>query len=112
MRIRLNLQARAHTKRIGCLRLADSSGKAVRARGAQGRVAGVLDLTGLDPLTAVIQGSWSTDNSGNDILVNGVSTGNTSPSFGGFTSFNLAGNTAGASRGALSGSVTINGQPP
>lgn len=38
-----------------------------------------FDLTGLNPNTAVIQGRWSTDNTGLDILINGTSTGNTIP---------------------------------
>ncbi len=50
-----------------------------------------FDLTGFDPSTVLIEGSWSTDNSGNDILVNGQSTGNTSPGFNGFTDFTLSG---------------------
>jgi hypothetical protein len=50
-----------------------------------------FDLTGFDPSSVLIEGSWSTDNSGNDILVNGQSTGNTSPGFGGFTDFTLSG---------------------
>jgi uncharacterized repeat protein (TIGR01451 family) len=35
-----------------------------------------VDLTGLDPTTAVIAGQWATDNDGLDILLNGNSTGN------------------------------------
>lgn len=50
-----------------------------------------FDLTGLDPSSVLIEGSWSTDNSGNDILINGQSTGNTSTGFGGFTDFTLSG---------------------
>jgi hypothetical protein len=34
-----------------------------------------FDLTGFDPLTAVLNGAWGTDNQGIDILINGVSTG-------------------------------------
>lgn len=34
-----------------------------------------FDLTGLDETTAVINGLWGTDNTGIDILLNGVSTG-------------------------------------
>jgi len=34
-----------------------------------------FDLTGLDPITAVLSGRWSTDDTGSDILLNGVSTG-------------------------------------
>ena len=36
-----------------------------------------FDLTGLDPATAVIQGLWSVDNTGSDILLNGAPTENT-----------------------------------
>jgi hypothetical protein len=35
-----------------------------------------FDLTGLDPASAVIMGMWSADNTGSDILLNGVATGN------------------------------------
>ncbi|MEX2188867.1 MAG: PEP-CTERM sorting domain-containing protein [Pirellulales bacterium] len=41
-----------------------------------------FDLTGLDPSTAVITGLWSTDNTGHEILLNGVATGN--PQVGSF----------------------------
>ena len=34
-----------------------------------------FDLTGLDPATALINGRWSADNKGIDILINGQSTG-------------------------------------
>ena len=44
---------------------------------------------GFNPLTAVLNGKWSTDNTGLDIFLNGVSTGNTSAGFGAFTSFSL-----------------------
>ena len=36
-----------------------------------------FDLTGLDPNTASISGKWAVDNRGLDILVNGISTGQT-----------------------------------
>ena len=36
-----------------------------------------FDLTGLDPNTASISGKWAVDNQGLDILVNGISTGQT-----------------------------------
>jgi hypothetical protein len=55
---------------------------------------------GLDPLTAMITGQWSTDNAGLDILINGTSTGNTSSGFGTFTSFIV-------SSGFLSGANTL-----
>lgn len=35
-----------------------------------------FDLTGFDPNTASISGQWAVDNTGEDILINGVSTGN------------------------------------
>ncbi len=38
-----------------------------------------FDLTGFDSSTAVIQGLWGADNQGIDILINGVSTGNSLP---------------------------------
>lgn len=41
-----------------------------------------FDLTGLDPNSAVITGLWSSDNTGHDILLNGVPTGN--PQVGSF----------------------------
>ena len=40
-----------------------------------------FDLTGLNHLGATVSGTWSTDNFGLDILINGVSTGNTAPDF-------------------------------
>lgn len=38
-----------------------------------------FDLTGFDSTTAVINGLWGTDNQGIDILINGISTGNSLP---------------------------------
>ena len=38
-----------------------------------------FDLTGLDHSSAVITGQWTTDNDGVDILINGMSTGFTTP---------------------------------
>lgn len=49
-----------------------------------------FDLTGYDPSTAVITGLWGTDNAGDDILINGASTGNTSPTFTRFTPFTIS----------------------
>jgi len=49
-----------------------------------------FDLTGFDPAKAVITGKWAVDNSGVDILINGVSLGifnNTG--FGGFADFTI-----------------------
>lgn len=50
-----------------------------------------FDLTGYDPATAVLLGSWATDNLGTDIRLNGVSSGlvNTAQ-FGALTAFTLA----------------------
>ncbi len=44
-----------------------------------------FDLTNRDPSTVVIIGRWASDNTGRDIRVNGVSTGN--PQNGGFTAY-------------------------
>lgn len=50
-----------------------------------------FDLTGRDPTTAVIEGQWATDNGGIDILINGVSTGQSNPSgFASWTPFRIA----------------------
>lgn len=48
-----------------------------------------FDLTGLDETTAQISGRWSVDNTGLDILINGVSTGQTQPGFSVWTNFNV-----------------------
>jgi len=49
-----------------------------------------FDLTGFDPATAFIEGNWASDNVGNDILINGTSTGNTNTgNFGVLTSFRI-----------------------
>ena len=51
----------------------------------------IFDLTGLDPASAVIIGQWTSDNAGTDILINGVSTGNSNPgSFGIYTAFTIS----------------------
>jgi Immunoglobulin domain/Immunoglobulin I-set domain len=50
-----------------------------------------FDLSGYDLSQIRIAGSWAVDNTGTDILVNGVSTGITSPGFGGMTSFTISG---------------------
>ena len=49
-----------------------------------------FDLTGLDASTASISGTWATDNSGLDILINSNSTLNTSPGFGSYSSFAIS----------------------
>ena len=46
-----------------------------------------FDLTGLDPNTAKITGQWSTDDLGGDILINGVSTGQSITVPNAFTQF-------------------------
>jgi hypothetical protein len=38
-----------------------------------------FSLAGFNPATATISGQWSIDNDGTDILINGVSTGQTTP---------------------------------
>jgi len=48
-----------------------------------------VDLTGFDASTAIINGRWATDNTGTDILLNGVSTGQTSSTFLSYASFAL-----------------------
>jgi hypothetical protein len=50
----------------------------------------IIDLTGRDLASVMIRGQWASDNSGRDIQVNGVTTGNVqSPGFGSFTPFNI-----------------------
>lgn len=49
-----------------------------------------FDLSGFDPTTAFVEGMWSTDNSGVDIIVNGISTGETGPGFNTFGPFNIS----------------------
>jgi len=53
----------------------------------------VIDLTDRDPKTLVIEGRWATDNTGRNILVNGVSSGNAqnTAQFGSWTTFTLRG---------------------
>lgn len=53
-----------------------------------------FDLTGLDPTTATLNGRWSSDDNGLDILINGVSTGQTVPGSG-FASWFAFGVTSG-----------------
>jgi hypothetical protein len=40
-----------------------------------------FDLTGMNPNTTIVTGQWSSDNGGIDILINGLSTGNTTSNF-------------------------------
>jgi hypothetical protein len=50
----------------------------------------VVDLTGFDPGSVVINGVWATDNEGLDIIVNGVSTGQRNTAqFVSFTPFSI-----------------------
>lgn len=62
----------------------------------------LFDLTGLDPTTAVITGRWSSDNTGPDVLLNGVSTGVTSDG-----NFAALGNPFTISSGFLDGTNTL-----
>ncbi len=49
-----------------------------------------FDLTGFNANTATISGEWATDNTGTDILINGVSTGITnSTQFSAFSAFEI-----------------------
>jgi len=48
-----------------------------------------FDLTGLNFLTASISGGWAVDNGGVDILINGVSTGQTSGGYSSLTPFTI-----------------------
>ena len=48
-----------------------------------------FDLTGFDPSTASITGRWAVDNFGDDILINGVSTGQTMVGFASFSNFSI-----------------------
>ena len=49
-----------------------------------------FDLTGLNPATASLSGFWATDDPGTDILINGVSTGNTSAFYTSFSPFTIS----------------------
>ncbi len=50
----------------------------------------VVDLTGFNPASVTISGTWSTDNEGLDILINGVSTGQKNTAqFPSFTPFSI-----------------------
>ena len=59
-----------------------------------------FSLAGLTASTAAISGRWSTDDSGVDILLNGVSTGSTAGGFSVFYNFSLT-------SGFLSGTNTL-----
>jgi len=49
-----------------------------------------FDMTGLSLSSAVINGHWSTDNSGLDILINGQSTGQTAGGYNSWYNFSIA----------------------
>ena len=49
----------------------------------------MFSLKGVDLSTVVIDGQWASDNPGRDILINGVSTGNKSPSLSEFSHFTI-----------------------
>ena len=52
----------------------------------------VIDLTGRDPNSLIINGQWASDNTGSDIQVNGHSTGNGKClTMGSYTAFNIYG---------------------
>jgi hypothetical protein len=54
-----------------------------------------FDLADRDPDTVVVVGGWAVDNTGTDIRVNGVSSGNPqSPGFGSYAAFSLASSNA------------------
>ena len=50
-----------------------------------------FDLTGLDPTMSSLSGQWATDDLGTDILINGVSTGNTALGFSVWSPFAING---------------------
>lgn len=49
-----------------------------------------FNLTGFDPATAQITGSWAADNSGSALRLNGTVTANTTPGYSGLTTFSIA----------------------
>ena len=49
-----------------------------------------FSLEGVDLNTVLINGQWASDNQGQDILINGISTGNKSPSLDQFSSFTIS----------------------
>jgi len=48
-----------------------------------------FDLTGLDPVSAVLTGRWAADDLGSDILINGTSTASAITGLGSFTTFSI-----------------------
>ncbi len=68
-----------------------NSDAALNGAGGQYDYQTTFDLTGFDASTAALNGLWAADNSGDDILINGVSTAQPGGGgFGGFTSFSVA----------------------
>ncbi len=61
-----------------------------------------FDLTGLEPFTAVITGTWTSDNAGPEVLLNGVSTG-----FAGDGNFPVLGNAFTINSGFIDGTNTL-----
>jgi hypothetical protein len=59
-----------------------------------------FEITGFDPETIFVSGNWATDNGGNDILVNGKSSGRTGGAFTEYTPFTVDG-------GFVAGSNTL-----
>ena len=62
----------------------------------------VIDLTGLEPSTAIVTGHWSSDNGGPDVLLNGLSTGVTSDG-----NFGALGNPFTIASGFIDGANTL-----
>jgi hypothetical protein len=67
---------------------ADQSGAAGNAEGDY-VYRTTFNLTGFDPSRIHLVGGWAVDNAGTDIVVNGTSTGITSPGFGQMTPFTI-----------------------
>ncbi|MEO6033980.1 MAG: immunoglobulin domain-containing protein, partial [Verrucomicrobiota bacterium] len=68
-----------------------------------------INLTGVDLSRFRLSGQWAVDNTGLDILVNGVSTGITSPGFGSLTPFVI---TSGLVQGTNTLDFVMNNAPP
>lgn len=63
----------------------------IEALGGDYAYSTTFDLTGFDPATAVLLGSWATDNLGTDLKLNGVSTGlSNGNQFGALTPFSVS----------------------
>ena len=70
-----------------------------------------FDMTGLDLLSAIISGRWSTDNIGTNILINGAPTGQTSSGFTAWTNFSILNTSLVAGINTLDFVVTDQGSP-